>query len=117
MSPMDRDLGCIWDMHDAALQVKEYAQDKPFEEYVQNKMLRHATERLLEIIGQAAKEVSQEFRNNHIDVPWAKIIGLRNILAHEYGEVKDEKVFFVASRDIVPLIDQLSKILKENNVS
>ena len=74
-----------------------------------------AVERLLEIIGQAAKEVSEEFKKRYPDVPWAKIIGLRNILAHEYGEIKDEKIYLVATRDILQLIDQLKSILKEHN--
>ena len=117
MTPADRDLGYVWDMHDAACQVSEFARGKPFEEYRQNKILRLAVERLLEIVGQAAREVSQEFKGRYQDLPWTKIIGLRNILAHEYGEVKDEKVYLVATRDILPLIDQLKQILKENNVS
>jgi len=115
MSPRDKDLGYIWDMNEAACQVLKFSEGKSFEDYSRNKMLRLAVERLLEIIGQAGKEVSQEFRNQYSDVPWARIIGLRNVLAHEYGEVKNEKIHLVATRDILPLIDQLKQILKENN--
>lgn len=117
MSPRDKDLGYVWDMHDAASQVLEFSKGKSFEDYSGNKMLRLAVERLLEIIGQAGKEVSQEFRDQYSDVPWARIVGLRNVLAHEYGEVKDEKIHLVATRDILPLIDRLKKILEENNES
>ena len=117
MSPKDKDLGYIWDMHDASCQVREFSEGRTFEDYRKDKMLRLATERLIEIIGQATKEVSQEFREKYSSVPWLKIIGLRNILAHEYGEVKDEKIYFVAVRDIPLLIDQLKKILKENSES
>ena len=92
MSPKDRDLGCVWDMHDAARQALEFSEGRSFNDYCQNKMMRLAVERLLEIMGQAAKGVSSEFRERYSDVPWVKIIGLRNILAHEYGEVKDEKI-------------------------
>ena len=112
MSPTDKDLGYIWDMYDAASQVLEFSEGKSFQDYHQNKMLRLSTERLLEIIGQAAKEISQDFRNQYPQLPLAKIIGLRNILAHEYGEVKDEKIYFVAVRDISPLLEQLKQILK-----
>ena len=101
MTPADKDLGYVWDMHDAACQIKEFAQGKLFEDYRQNKMLRLAIERLLEIIGQAAKEVSGEFREQHKKLPWAKIIGLRNVLAHEYGEVKDKKIYLVCTREIL----------------
>ncbi len=115
MRPDDRDLGYIWDMHDAACQVQEFAQGKSFDDYRQDKKLRLATERLLEIIGQAAKEISENFRTRYPDVPWAKIIGLRNVLAHEYGEVKDEKVYLVAAKDILVLAGQLKQILTEHN--
>ena len=113
MSPEDKDLGYVWDMHEAVCQILEFSKGKSFEDYHQNKMLRLAVERLLEIIGQAAREVSPDFTKRYLDVPWLKIIGLRNILAHEYGEVKDEKIYLVATRDIIPLVDQLKRILKE----
>ena len=115
MSPEDKDLGYVWDMQEAACQIRDFSKGKSFEDYQQNKMLRLAVERLLEIIGQAAKEVSQGFTKRHPDMPWTKIVGLRNILAHEYGEVKDEKIYLVATRDILPLIDQLKRILKEKS--
>jgi uncharacterized protein with HEPN domain len=114
MSPQDRDLGYVWDMHDAACQILEFSKDRSFEDYHQNKMLRLAIERLLEIMGQAAKEVSLVFRQQYSDLPWIKIIGLRNILAHEYGEVKDEKIYLVTIKDIPPLIKQLKSILEKN---
>lgn len=115
MSPEDKDLGYVWDMHEAACQIREFSKGKSLEDYQRDKMLRLAVERLLEIIGQAAKQVSQKFTGQYPDLPWAKIIGLRNILAHEYGEVKDEKIYLVATRDILPFIEQLKKILKEND--
>jgi len=115
MSPDDRDLGYVWDMHDAACQAKEFSETKSFEDYSKDKKLRLATERLLEIIGQAAKEVSDEFTKCYPDIPWKKIIGLRNILAHDYGEVKDEKVYLVLSKDLPFLTEQLKKILSDNN--
>ena len=80
-------------------------------------MLRLAVERLLEIMGQAAKEVTTEFTGRYPDLPWLKIVGLRNVLAHEYGEIKDEKIYFVVTRDLPLLIEQLKHILEENNES
>ena len=51
MTPNDRDLGYVWDMHDAACQVKDHSEGKSFEDYCQDKKWRLATERLFEIIG------------------------------------------------------------------
>ena len=96
MSPEDKDCGYIWDMHEAACQIVEFSKNKSFGDYQQNKMLRLAVERLLEILGQAAREVSENFIKRYPKIPWQKIMGLRNVLAHEYGEIKDEKVYLVA---------------------
>jgi uncharacterized protein with HEPN domain len=114
MSPDDRDLGYVWDMHDAASQVKDYSDGKSFEDYCRDKKLCLAVERLFEIIGQAAKEVSEGFKKRYPGVPWAKIVGLRNVLAHEYGEVKDEKVYLVVEKDIPALVKQLKNIMVEH---
>ena len=115
MSPNDRDLGYTWDMYDAASQVQEFSKGKLFLDYQRDKKLRLAIERSLEIIGQAAKGVSEDFRRRYPDVPWVKIIGLRNVLAHEYGEVKDEKIFLAMEKDIPVLTSQLKQILIEHD--
>ena len=115
MSPEDKDVAYVWDMREAAVQIEEFVKDKSLEDYSENKMIRLAIERSLEIIGQAAKKVSDEFKRRYPDIPWPQINGLRNILAHEYGEVKDEKVYLVAIKDIPPLISQLKQILKDHN--
>ena len=44
MSPRDKDLGYVWDMHEAACQIREFSEDKSFEDYHRNKMLRLAGE-------------------------------------------------------------------------
>jgi len=56
-------------------------------------MLRNAVERNLEILGEAARCISQHTRDRYPDIPWSSIIGLRNIIAHEYGELRAEKIW------------------------
>ena len=58
-------------------QIKEFSK-KTFADYSENKMIRLAVERLLEIIGQAAKEISLDFRTQYPKIPWPQIIGLRS---------------------------------------
>jgi len=112
---MDKDLGYVWDMYDAACQIRDFSEGKSFEDYHQDKKMRLAIERLIEIIGQAAKEISEDMRRVYPDLPWRKIVGLRNVLAHEYGEVKDAKIYLVTVKDLPKLIDQLKKILEDHN--
>ena len=57
-----------------------------------------AVERLLEIIGEAANSLSEEFRAQHPAIPWRDIIGLRVVLAHHYHRVDPGQVWAIAAR-------------------
>ena len=113
MAPDQRDRAYLWDMLDAALAVQDFVAGKKFEDYVLDRMLRGAVERHLEIIGEAARRVSEEFKLTHPEIPWRGIIGQRNILAHEYGEVNNERVWQVAVSYLPELISQIRTLLPE----
>ena len=68
------------------------------EDYARNRQLQYAVERALEIIGEAARRVSDSIAGAHPEIPWPQIIGQRNVLAHEYGEIKHERIWLVATR-------------------
>ena len=70
-------------------------------------------ERLLLIVGEAANHVSMKFQEEHPEIEWAQIIGLRNVLAHEYGEVKIDKIYLAATKSIPALLEKLSLLLPE----
>ena len=73
-------------------------------------MVRNAVERNLEIIGEAARCVSQAFRESHYEIPWKAIIALRNVLAHEYGEIRYERLWLLCTQQLAILIQQLKDI-------
>ena len=56
--------------------------------------------RNLQIIGEAARAVSEEVRELAPDVPWAKVIGMRNVLVHGYFEIDADIVWQTATRDL-----------------
>ena len=66
---------------------------------------------MIEIIGEAARNVSDEVKRAHPEIPWRRIISQRNVLAHEYGEIKQERIWRVASEGIPVLIAQLEKLV------
>ena len=68
-------------------------------------------ERKLEIIGEAARSISDQFQRDHPEVPWRGIIAQRHFLAHEYGEVRQEKLWRVATTRIPELIAMLTGLL------
>ena len=111
MLPDDRDAGYLWDMLDAARAVEDFTSSVKFGEYLQDRKLRMAVERAVEIIGEAARRVSDGFRSAHPEIPWKKIVGQRNILAHEYGEVRHERMWVLATVEIPALIASLTTLI------
>ena len=67
----------------------------------------------VEIIGEAAYMLSQEFKDSHPQTPWKIIIGMRHILVHGYFEVEPDEVWNVIDKDLKPLQAQLESYLKE----
>ncbi|MBU4270988.1 MAG: DUF86 domain-containing protein [Planctomycetes bacterium] len=76
-------------------------------------MMRSAVERQIEIIGEAARRISDATRQAHPEIPWRAIVGQRNVLAHEYGAVLHEAIWAVAKRRIPELIVALRRILPD----
>jgi len=111
MPPDGRDPAWLWDMLDAARSVREFAEGVTFEQYLADKMMRSAVERQLEILGEAARQVSEAFQNEHPEVPWRQIVGLRNVLAHDYGGVRHERVWKIILHHIPALIRHLEPLV------
>lgn len=70
-----------------------------------------AFERKLEIIGEAARRVSEGFAKATPGIPWRGVIGLRNVLAHNYGEIDRERLYDTALRELPALISALESVL------
>ncbi|HEX73257.1 MAG TPA: DUF86 domain-containing protein [Candidatus Hydrogenedentes bacterium] len=106
--PLDvKDATCLWDMLDAARAATEFTAGQRYEHFIADRKTRNAVERNLEIIGEAARRVSARVRENHPGIPWKSMIGFRNLLAHEYGEIRYEIVWSVVQEKLPPLIRQL----------
>jgi len=61
---------------------------------------RYAIERALEIVGEAARRVSPGINSAHPEIPWKGIIGFRNVLAREYGEIDYRRLFTVVNEGV-----------------
>lgn len=114
MRPDDQDLALLWDMLQAARKIEQFVAGKTFQEYSRDELVQAAVERKLEIIGEAARKVSVEFQRQNPDILWRGIISQRHFLAHEYGEVRQEKLWRVATVRIPKLITMLTPLLPPN---
>jgi uncharacterized protein with HEPN domain len=111
MLPDERDTAYLWDMLDAARTVSRFVEGVGIDQYMEDKKLQLAVERAVEIIGEAARRVTDKFKEAHPAIPWKRIIGQRHVLAHEYGEIKQERMWVVATVNIPELIGVLEKMV------
>jgi len=109
--PPDRDIASIADMRNAAIAVLEFTRDQSYEQYLANRLVRSAVERQIEIIGEAARRISAEFKLAHPEIPWKPITAQRHILAHDYDVVRHERIWRVVTVHIPALIEPLDRIL------
>jgi len=102
-----RDPANLWDMLQAAERVKDFLKNKTFDDFMADDMLRAAVERNLGIIGEAARRISEEFKQEHPEIPWRQIIALRNVLNNEYNDIDYKEIWQVVSFHLPRLIDQI----------
>ncbi|MGB2866196.1 MAG: DUF86 domain-containing protein [Sedimentisphaerales bacterium] len=98
-------------MLDAALEVRQYVQSSMREDLNQDRKLVHSLVRLFEIIGEAASQISEEFREEVPEIPWVVIIGMRNRLIHAYFSINLDVVWSTSKDDVPSLITELKKLL------
>ena len=77
-----------------------------------NEMLALAVIHLIEIIGEASKSVSEEFRDKYPEIPWDAIGGTRNRLAHGYIDVDLDIIWTIVKKDLPGLIRKIKSIVK-----
>lgn len=83
-------------------------------EFYENVEKQDAVLRRLEIIGEAVKHLPDEIREDHPDVPWRQIAGMRHIIIHEYFGITLEMVWVVATEDILDLKTKVEEIIESN---
>jgi len=111
MQPDKRDAAYLWDMLDASRTIEQLTSGLDFPRYSDDRRTQLAVERSLEIIGEAAGRVSDSFRSSHPEIPWRQIIGQRNVLIHEYGEIKQERIWKVVREKVPQLIESLKQFV------
>lgn len=111
MPPSDEDLAYLWDMLHYCRAILAETAGKTLEHYLADENFRLAIERRIEIIGEAAAHVSSDLRQQTPHIPWRAIVAQRNVLAHAYGEIDDERVWNVVVSHIPQLIQWLEPIV------
>ena len=102
------DLVSVAEMYDFAAGIAQRADGLDRATFDVDEDLRLAVVQLLGWLGEAARRVSEEFKDAHPDIPWSFIVGMRNILAHDYLHVDYDVVFKTATEKVPDLVATLA---------
>lgn len=98
---------------DAIHRIESYIHGVSKGEFLNNNLLQDGVVRQLEIIGEATRNLSDEFREEHSDVPWKQIIGLRNRIVHAYFDIDFEITWTIIQVDIPSLKPRIEAYLRK----
>lgn len=90
--------------------IETYTKGVTKELFLETPQIQDAVCRRLEIIGEAANALESEFKEQFPNIPWYKIVAMRNILIHEYFAVDLDQVWNTVQKDLPELKNQLDKL-------
>ena len=108
---LPRDLVYVGHMLDMARKAADKAHGLSREAYDADENLRLALIHLIQVIGEAARQVSREFSDQHPEIPWANVIGMRHKVVHDYLGVDEDIVWQVVIEDLPKLVSALEPLV------
>ena len=90
--------------------IQNYTKGIDREGFLSNPLLQDAVIRNLEVIGEASKNIPQNFRNKHLHIPWRQIAGMRDVLIHDYMKADIDAVWTTIEEHLPTLKIQLNEI-------
>jgi uncharacterized protein with HEPN domain len=103
----------LTDMVKAADAIRRFLSNVSREKFLEDEILQSAILQKLIVIGEASARLSSDFRADHADVPWADVVGFRNIAVHEYFAVSWPIVWVTATQDVPMLRKEVATILED----
>ncbi len=108
----ERDRLHLIHMRDAAQLAQQFVKNRKREDLDDDRIFQLGLAKALELVGESASQISDEFRAQQTEIPWNKIIGMRHILVHNYWRVKLDVVWETTQADIPDLIDRLQRLIE-----
>jgi uncharacterized protein with HEPN domain len=97
--------------------IEHYMSGITKEEYILQPQLQDAVLRRLEIIGEAAKNISANTKNQHPEIPWRLMAGMRDMIIHHYFGIDIDLVWGTVKKDLPDLKKLLDIVVHENGKS
>lgn len=105
--PVDLLLG---DIVESIERVEQYIKGISFEEFIKDQKTIDAVVRNLEIIGEAASRLPDDFKERHSNIEWHKVVGLRHRIVHVYFGIDLQIIWEIVQKDLPLLLQDLSRI-------
>ena len=112
---MRRDEAYLLDILIAARKASALVEGMTWEAFAESELHQNAVIRLLEVLGEATTHVSQSTREDHPEIPWTEMIGMRHRLIHEYFRVDLRVVWETVQRDLPELIVLVATLVPPEN--
>lgn len=108
---MERNKLHLLHIRDSIDRVLEYSSQTTYDEFAENNKDYDAILMRIIVIGEAINNLSDEFREQHHNLPWHKAIGLRNQIAHGYIDIKPDIIWDTVKSDLPELKKKIEEIL------
>lgn len=106
-------LDYLQDILDALEKARAFLGDMTEQEFEADERTSYAVIRALEVAGEAARHIPEEITRMYPKVPWSDMIGMRNVLIHDYIEVDLEAVWLTVKDDLPETEREIRRIIKE----
>ena len=101
------------DIYDAVLKIISYTKGMSYDEFIADNKTVDAVVRNFEIIGEASNRIPDDFKTEHTEIEWRRIIGFRNRIIHEYFGIDYENLWRIKNENIPSLSEFMEEILKD----
>ena len=108
---MQKDDAVLQDILNAAILVMDFVRGFDKQTFLDDWKTRSAVLYQLTVIGEAVKRLSQVFRNEHSEIPWSLIAGMRDHLIHGYDLIDWDEAWKTASMDVPDLLSTVERYL------
>lgn len=102
------------DILEVCQRILEYTKGMEYEHFKEDFKTQDAVIRNLEIIGEAAKNIPEDFRLEHTSIPWKSMAGTRDRLIHDYFGINLEIVWDITKFELQHLIEEIDKIIAQS---
>jgi uncharacterized protein with HEPN domain len=100
----------LLDIVDAVDRIVSYVAGMSYDDFLADRKTQDAVTRNIEIIGEAARALPEDFKERHAGIPWSEIVAMRNVIVHQYFGILPEVVWDVIRNELPTLRSQITTL-------